>query len=63
MKTIRKILKYVCFCCNKSISGKTAKKSSCPACNNTGYFVDDVIYHFYKDKNGKEYCIDGDTGK
>ena len=63
MKIIKKILKYPCYCCKKSIRGKTVKQENCKACNGTGIFIDEIYYHIYTDKNGKQYAIDGDTRK
>jgi hypothetical protein len=63
MKIIKKILEYPCYCCKTSIRGKNTKKKTCYACNGTGIFIDEINYHVYTDKNGKQYCIDGDTQK
>ena len=54
----KKVLKYPCFCCNKSIRGKTLPKKSCTQCHGTGIFLDEIYYHIV---NG--ICIDGDTSK
>jgi len=60
MKTIKKKLKYSCYCCNKSIKGKTENCKKCKDCNNTSYFKDN-IYYFIVEKNGKKYCFMGDN--
>lgn len=63
MKIIKKTLKYPCYCCKKSVRGKTVKRKNCKACNGTGKFNDEVYYHIITDKNGKQYAFLGDTIK
>ena len=63
MKIIKKEFKYPCYCCKKSIRGKTVVKKTCKACNGSGYFTDEIYYHIITDKKGNQYCFDGDTSK
>lgn len=63
LKIEKKVFKYPCYCCKKSVRGKTTKRATCKACNGTGYFLDDIYYHYYTGKDGKQYCIDADTAK
>ena len=63
MKVIKKTLKYPCYCCITSTRGKNTKKKTCYACNGTGMFTDEMYYLVYTDKNGQEWCLDGDTLK
>jgi hypothetical protein len=35
----------------------------CKVCKNTGKWKETNYYHIYKGKDGKKYCIDGDTIK
>jgi hypothetical protein len=58
----KKILKYPCYCCKKSIRGKTVAKKACKVCKK-GYFIDEIYYHIVTDKKGKKYCFDADTIK
>lgn len=61
MKQIKKVLKYPCFCCAKSIRGKTKNKSTCPDCKGTGFFNDEVYYTIITTKEGKQICVDSDN--
>jgi hypothetical protein len=63
MKIIKKVLKYPCFCCNKSPNGKTVKRRKCTACGTTGKYKDEIYYHVIKTKSGKQIAFDGDTIK
>lgn len=63
MKIIRKVVKTSCYTCNKSINGKTVQRNTCQFCNGTGKYSETHYYHIYKEKDGKQYCIDGDTVK
>jgi hypothetical protein len=54
IKIFKTILKDECWVCG----GK-----KCPACHNTGYWETSIFYHVFKGKDGKEYCIDGDSIK
>jgi hypothetical protein len=54
MKIIKKDIKQTCWVC---------KGKKCSACHNTGVWKERIYYHIYKGKDGKEYCIDGDTLK
>jgi len=56
VEIIRKVLKYPCYCCKKSIRGKTTKQKKCTACNGTGFFEDVIFYHIV---NG--ICVDSDN--
>lgn len=58
MKITKKKLNYSCYCCNKSIRGKTKKRETCPDCNAKGRFKDEIYYHFFGNQ-----CIIGDTLK
>jgi len=58
LKIIKKKFKYPCYCCKKSIRGKTVKKGTCKACGGSGFFKDEIYYHIV---NGIAY--DGDTLK
>jgi DnaJ-class molecular chaperone len=49
-KIIKKVLEYPCYCCNKSIKGKTIPKKNCKACNGTGFFKDEINYIIYKEQ-------------
>lgn len=55
-EVIKKVLKYPCYCCHKSIRGKTLPQKKCPICNGTGIFLDEVYYHIV---NG--ICVDSDN--
>jgi hypothetical protein len=58
VEVIKKVFKYPCYCCKKSIRGITVKRKNCKTCNGTGYFLDEMYYHIV---NG--ICVDGDTYK
>jgi len=58
MKIIKKELKYPCYCCRKSIRGKTKLRKKCKTCNGTGYFTDEIYYHIFDNQ-----CISGDNLK
>jgi hypothetical protein len=62
LKIIKKVLKYPCYCCRQSIRGKTISRKDCKACKGTGFFNDEIFFHIFE-KNGKKYCIEGDTIK
>jgi hypothetical protein len=63
LKIIKKEIKTPCYCCNKSLYGKTSCRKNCPACKGTGQYIEYIYHHIYTGKNGKKYCIDGDTLK
>jgi len=63
MKVIKKVLKYPCYCCKRSIRGKTIERKLCKTCHGTGIFTDEIYYHIITDKNGNKYCFDGDSVK
>lgn len=63
LKVIKKTLKYPCYCCRQSIRGKTTPRKDCKVCEGTGYFKDEIYFMIYRDKQGKQYAIDGDTIK
>jgi hypothetical protein len=50
----KKTIKTTCWICH----GK-----KCKACHYTGKWEESIYYHIVTDKNGKQYCIDGDTIK
>jgi len=55
LKVDKKIIKTdVCWKCN----GR-----GCKQCNFTGKYVEYFYHHTYIGKDGKKYCIDGDTIK
>jgi len=54
LKVIKKIMKTTCWVC---------KGEKCEPCHNTGEWQESIYYHTYKGKDGKQYCIDGDTIK
>jgi hypothetical protein len=54
LKIEKKIIKTICWVCD----GK-----KCIACHNTGKWEEKIYYHYYKGKDGKQYCIDGDSIK
>ena len=65
MKNFRVIVKRIenpCYCCS-SIGGQPTKQNDCKVCRGTGIYVENHYYHIYKTKDGKEYCLDGDTLK
>ena len=47
-------MKTTCWVC---------KGEKCEPCHNTGEWQESIYYHTYKGKDGKQYCIDGDTIK
>ena len=55
-EVIKKKLLYPCYCCKKSIRGKTKQRKTCPACKGTGFFEDVIFYHIV---NG--ICVDSDN--
>jgi len=63
LKIIKKVIKYPCYCCKKSIKGETVPRKNCRACDGTGLFKENFYYHIYIGKDGKKYCIDGDSVK
>lgn len=63
MNIIKKALRYACYCCNQKGGGEKEKRTTCKSCNGTGIFQDEVYYHIITDKNGNQYCFDGDTIK
>lgn len=62
-KVIRKIIKTPCYCCTESLYGQARPPKNCPACRDTGKYPETFYYHIYMGKDGKKYCIDGDTVK
>jgi len=57
MKTLTVIKKtdiQTCWACDGA---------GCKVCKNTGKWKETTYYHIYKGKDGKQYCIDGDTIK
>ena len=58
VEIIKKVLKYPCYCCKKSIRGKTVKQKKCKVCKGTGFFTDEIYYFII---NG--IAVDGDTMK
>jgi hypothetical protein len=63
LEIIRKLATSPCYCCNKSIKGKTIPRKNCKICNGTGIYVENFYYHIIIGKDGKKYCIEGDTIK
>ena len=55
---IRKLVTSPCYCCNKSIRGKTTPRKDCKICNGTGFYVENYYIHIVGN-----YAIDGDTLK
>ena len=53
-KVMKKTIKQLCWAC---------KGKRCKTCHNTGQWEESVYYHIYTGKDGKKYCIDGDTIK
>jgi len=62
MKVIRKIVKTSCYCCDK-IGGTPTPRSKCKVCNGSGKYKETDYYHIVTDKNGNQYCFDGDSIK
>jgi len=54
LKVEKKTKKTTCWVC---------KGAKCKACHNTGKWEESIYYHYYTGKDGKKYCIDGDTIK
>ena len=60
MEIIRKKVTSKCYMCNGI---GQIKRKRCSTCNGTGFYVETFYHHIYKGKDGKKYCIDGDTLK
>jgi hypothetical protein len=58
LEVIKKELAYPCYCCRKSIRGKTVPRKGCKVCKSTGFFKDEIYYHVVKG-----IAFDGDTIK
>ena len=54
LEVIKKTIKDTCWVC---------KGKKCKACHNSGSWEESIYYHIYKGKDGKQYCIDGDSIK
>jgi hypothetical protein len=54
IKITKKTQKSTCWAC---------KGKGCKVCHFTGMWNEDIYYHIYTGKDGKKYCIDGDTIK
>jgi DnaJ-class molecular chaperone len=63
LEVIKQITTSPCYCCNRSIKGKTIAKKNCKACNGTGFYIENHYLHIVTDKKGNKYCFDGDTVK
>lgn len=63
LKVIKKIIKTPCYCCNEGLYGKAKPQKGCPSCKGTGKYPETFYYHIYTGKDGKRYCIDGDSIK
>lgn len=56
VKIDKKTITQDCHWCN-------GKGIQCMKCAGTGRTEESIYYHTYKGKDGKMYCIDGDTAK
>ena len=69
LKVIKKIVKTPCWVCEGkgeimvSASKTGATYEPCKICQGTGKWLDETYYHIYTGKEGKKYCIDGDSLK
>jgi hypothetical protein len=54
LKIIKKVLKQRCWCCG----GK-----GCKVCDFSGVYKENYYYHVFTGKDGKQYCLDGDSLK
>jgi len=63
MKVIKKVRKMSCGRCHKTANGITGKRKGCPNCKGKGNYEDYHYYHIVTDKNGNQFCYDGDTIK
>lgn len=69
----KKVVKRKCKKCEglgiinikeKSLKDKVIVEGKyCKQCGGTGTFEDYTYLHYYKGKDGKKYCIDGETLK